>query len=133
MGFLRKAMSSAARKMPLIRGVNTRLENTALEVERLRVHCRQLEEAINQSGLLPLPPENLQRRVVGVYAHDFISSGDRVVNDLNTQLAKAHTSLQQSERILDFGCGPARALRALHFRGIDKVRLFGSDIDPEPI
>jgi len=126
-------MSSAARKTPLVRDVISRINDTSREVERLRVRCRQIEEAINQSGIPPLPPEHLQRRVVGVYAPDFISSGDRVVDDLNVLLAKAGTSLQQSERILDFGCGPARALRALHFRGIDKSRLFGSDIDPEAI
>ena len=133
MGFFRKTMSSAARKTPLVKDVITRINDTSLEVERLRIQCRQIEEVINQSGLLPLPPEHLQRRVIGVYSPAFISSGDRVVDDLNTLLAKVSTSLQQSERILDFGCGPARALRALHFRGIDKLRLFGSDIDPEAI
>lgn len=132
-GLLRKAMSSAARKTPLVKEVITRIRDTSQEVERLRIQCRQIEEAVNQSGLLPLPPEQLQRRVIGVYSPAFISSGDRVVDDLNTLLAKVGTSLQQSERILDFGCGPGRALRALHFRGLDKTRLFGSDIDPEAI
>jgi SAM-dependent methyltransferase len=133
MKLLRTGISKVARRTPLIKDLVLKIAATESGVERLRIRCSQMEEAVVQSGVLPLPPEHLQRRVVGVYAADFISSGARLAGDINNLLSKAGTSLGESDRILDFGCGPGRVLRALHFRGIDKERLFGTDIDSEAI
>lgn len=78
------------------------------------------------------PPRNLQVRVVGVYASDFIESGRLIVKDINKVLANANDTLESRRMILDFGCGCARVLRALHSQ-VPSQLLYGTDIDAEAI
>ena len=85
-----------------------------------------------EHGLIPPPPKHLQVRVVGGYVPGFIESGFRVYAELSAALQPAGRTLEDFPRILDFGCGCGRVIRAMH-TCLPRARLFGIDIDPEAI
>ena len=86
----------------------------------------------HEHGLAPPPPKHLQVRVVGGYVPDFLESGFSIYDDLNCALKAAGKELKDFSRILDFGCGCGRAIRALHTL-LPSSQLYGVDIDPEAI
>ena len=103
-------------------------------VTDLEVQIRQLTTILQREhNFLPPPPKHLQVRVVSAYVPEFIESGySSVYPDLNRSLEKAGKKLENFHRILDFGCGCGRALRALS-RLLPDSELFGTDIDEEAI
>ncbi len=80
----------------------------------------------------PPPPKHLQVRVVGKYVGGFIESGHAICADLQEGLAPAGRRLEDFPRILDFGCGCGRIIRALRTL-LPHADLSGTDIDPEAI
>jgi ubiquinone/menaquinone biosynthesis C-methylase UbiE len=84
-------------------------------------------------NFLPPPPKHLQIRVVGDYVPGFIESGfSSIYPDLNRSLEKVGKQLGDFQRILDFGCGCGRAIRALS-NLLPRCQLYGIDIDQEAI
>ena len=100
----------------------------------LEVQVRQLTTILQtEHHFLPPPPKHLQVRVVGAYTPEFVESGyTSIYPDLSRSLEKAGKKLEDFHRILDFGCGCGRALRALS-RLLPNSELFGTDIDEEAI
>lgn len=111
-----------------------RLPGLLRRVEDLTVSVQQLRGLVEELGGDPLPPRDLQMRVFGVYASDFLQSGRRVVADMEAVLSRHSLSLTGFERILDLGCGCGRVLRCLPSpeRHLAQER-FGADIDAEAI
>jgi len=108
-------------------------ETAEVKVADMEVLLRQTLSILEmEHGFIPPPPKHLQVRVVGGYVPDFISSGLSMYQDLNDALAADGKSLKDFDRILDFGCGCGRAVRALKDLQ-PKSRFFGLDIDAEAI
>lgn len=101
--------------------------------ERSQVRYQQLADVVRQMGGLIPPPEHLQRRVVGTFSPEFISSGETIVANLRQMLEHAGRDLSSFTDILDFGCGCGRVTRTLHYHTRAGQRLYGTDIDPEAI
>jgi SAM-dependent methyltransferase len=97
------------------------------------VQLRQLQNLIEREQRLPPPPpKHLQVRVVGGYSPQFFESGYRVVAEFNAALAPMGKTLGDFPRMLDFGCGCGRVIRAMH-TCLPQADLVGTDIDPEAI
>jgi SAM-dependent methyltransferase len=97
------------------------------------VQLRQLQTLLEREHrLAPPPPKHLQVRVVGGYSPQFFESGYRVHAEFGDALSRIGTSLEAFPRILDFGCGCGRVIRALRTR-LPHALLTGTDIDPEAI
>ncbi|HYX19496.1 MAG TPA: class I SAM-dependent methyltransferase [Thermoanaerobaculia bacterium] len=114
-----------------------KLEN---EIAALRSRLGDAETAAGQwasllrreAELAPPPPPHLQVRVAGKYAPGFFDSAAEACREVDVALGAAGRRLADFESILDFGCGPGRAVRIL--RGLaPRAHLFGADIDPEAI
>ena len=114
-----------------------KLEN---EIAALRSRLGDAETAAGQwasllrreAELPPPPPPHLQVRVAGKYAPGFFDSAAEACREVDVALGAAGRRLADFESILDFGCGPGRAVRIL--RGLaPRAHLFGADIDPEAI
>lgn len=132
----RASLARAARTAPILNRLAApvvRLRDAGRELADLKIERRQLQDALRQADGLPLPPKHLQIRVVSVYKEDFVTAGDSLVADIDAVLSEVGQSLSAAGRVLDFGCGPGRALRSLHYRGVPKENLYGSDIDAEAI
>jgi SAM-dependent methyltransferase len=81
----------------------------------------------------PIPPERLQRRVVGTHVPAFVDVGARSINDLNAALAaNFNRTIPEFSNILDFGCGCGRVLRSVATT-YSRLSLTGCDIDAEAI
>jgi SAM-dependent methyltransferase len=81
----------------------------------------------------PLPSPELIRRVTGSPdVPAFEATGDLDLRDFEAALARQGRLLDESMRVLDFGCGCGRLLRHLQTRG-GGASLSGSDIDAEAI
>lgn len=65
------------------------------------------------------------------WVSEYYKSGEIVYNEITTLLEKANISLNNGNRILDFGCGCARLIR--HFAASNKFELYGSDLNPDLI
>jgi len=98
------------------------------EGQNLHTAYAQLQDVIKQMGGLIPPPPHLQVRVAGGYVHNFIQTGELVVNNLNGMLAPGNKDLRSFETILDFGCGCARMLRALHYHATPSQKLYGTEL-----
>ena len=82
---------------------------------------------------LPLPGEALRERVAGTSDLDwFHRSGEQSLEDLRRALQSIDRSIEDYERILDFGCGCGRLLRWLRHLARDRS-ICGCDIDAESI
>ena len=85
-----------------------------------------------EAGIRPLPPKNLQVRVIGRYTRAFPETCYDICDDLDAALSVVGRSLKDFRRILDWGCGCGRIIRA--FRTLlPDAELHGTDIDPEAI
>lgn len=84
--------------------------------------------------LLPLPPRELMRRVVGEKATPefFQKSGLGDAEAFYEQLQAAGFDFTRRAALLDFGCGCARVLRVLARLG-DTLELCGADVDAAAI
>ncbi len=80
----------------------------------------------------PVTPDHLMVRVSGSHDISFYPSGHIILNQIRSLLKQCGRDLSEFQSILDFGCGCARVLLALHREGVS-ARLFGSDIDGEAI
>jgi SAM-dependent methyltransferase len=76
---------------------------------------------------LALPPAHLQKRVAGVFDGTWVTYGESLLRDICGFLEPVVIA----GRVLDFGCGPGRLIRALHFN--TDATLHGCDIDPEAV
>lgn len=82
-------------------------------------------EAGGGAGPLPVPPPELIRRIGSDDAATFESEGRTIAADLLRLLPQGWAA--GDRRLLDFGCGSGRALRALAER--TDLDLWGCDID----
>lgn len=137
---LKHLARNAVDKLPVQPKVASEWQRLALDVDALRAELRdlqashgQLEDVIREMGGLLPPPKHLQLRIVGGYYAGFLESGRSVVSDLDKVLARVHTNLKSFGRILDFGAGCGRVLRALRAHVCPMQKLYGTDIDAEAI
>ena len=63
---------------------------------------------------------------------DFLTSGERSMQDLRGALEHVDRNIDSFKSILDFGCGCGRVIRWLHDHPAD-CALYGTDIDAEAI
>ena len=82
---------------------------------------------------IPVPPQHLRDRVQVTQSPErFLEVSNVFRADLEAALQRVGLGLAWFSRILDFGCGCGRALRA--FADLSRsARLFGTDIDAEAI
>jgi SAM-dependent methyltransferase len=108
-------------------GAARKLRVLARELRDLPAACQQLNDAVVQAGGLPLPPAHLQKRVAKVFDGTWVSHGESLLRDIQDFLGP----VMLNGRVLDFGCGPGRLIRALHYN--TPATLCGCDIDAEAI
>jgi SAM-dependent methyltransferase len=128
----RKAMNA----LPVQPKVDARLRDLVVLRSSLRdsqIACAQLQDVIREMGGLIPPPAHLQVRVSGTYSPDFIEHGRILLGYLRAALSRVDRDLTTFDTVLDFGCGCARLLRALHYQATPSQRLYGTDIDSESI
>ncbi len=126
----------AVNVLPLQQKVLARLESISIlesKVQDLQILCAQLQGALKQMGGLIPPPPRLQIRVSGEYNSAFIEHGEILLGYLNSALSRVDKDLTSFDKVLDFGCGCARLLRALHYQAAPSQKLYGTDIDQEAI
>lgn len=98
----------------------------------LEILNTQLLDVLRLHNIPPPPPEHLQRRVVGGYFSDFISSPGRTVDVFKKALSDVGTTFGLHSAVLDFGVGCGRMLRWLATT-YPSLKLTGIDIDDEAI
>lgn len=130
LNYLRRLARAAVNFFPMQPKVAVHVENVTRDWQ---TRCAQLEGAVRQMGGLIPPPAHLQIRIGGAYYPHFIEHGESLLNDLDAALIAHGKKLTSFERILDFGCGCSRVLRALYYRRGTNQKLFGADIDAEAI
>jgi SAM-dependent methyltransferase len=81
---------------------------------------------------LPLPPARLRTSVGPLHADPnfFLASGRHNAELLGELLREQGTSIEESEALLDWGCGCGRVLR--HWANVS-ISVHGSDIDPKMV
>lgn len=119
----------AINRLPMMPEVVARLK----EVRELQTLCAQLQDALDQMGGLIPPPPHLQIRVSGEYYPRFIKHGEILLGYLSAALCCVGKDFASFDKVLDFGCGCARVLRALHYQAVPSQKLYGTDIDAEAI
>jgi SAM-dependent methyltransferase len=99
---------------------------------RLKLGGKELVHAIARSPISP-PPDHLQVRQVGsVWGERFYPAGREMFDQINQVFVGAGSSLTETHRVLDFGCGCARVMRS--FGEIShRAEIWGCDIDGEAI
>jgi SAM-dependent methyltransferase len=110
-----------------LRSLEARLKDQEVLLE-------QLVSIIQREVQIPLPPpKHLQVRVTGGYSPNFIESGfTSIYPCLSRAVQRAGKELTDFSKILDFGCGCGRVIRALSTL-LPEAKLFGIDIDDEAI
>ena len=109
------------------------VRNLVETTKTIKTELSQLRESLQLYNQINIPPpELLQRRIVGGFFDDFISSGYRNVNEFAEALKPQGKSIGDFASVLDFGCGCGRVFMAIHF-SYPKVKISGSDIDDEAI
>jgi SAM-dependent methyltransferase len=102
-------------------------------INRLDVRLTQIESILKtEHSIIPPPPERLQLRVLERYANEFIESGYNDYAVMKNLMFETSVSLSHCRKILDFGCGCGRVIRALR-RHLPSQALYGTDVDPEAI
>jgi len=92
-----------------------------------------LRSCFDQMGVPALPPEALQRRVVGEYVHQFLVSASGTINDFNVILSRNFSrTIGDFSDVFDFGVGCGRVIRRMA-EIYPNIRLTGGDIDAEAI
>ncbi len=101
-------------------------------IEDLEATVEQLRAVVRHEGIVLPPPKHMQVRVVGGYVPGFIESGFSICDDLNSVLSVVDQDLASFQRVLDWGCGCGRTIRALKtlYPGCE---THGTDIDEEAI
>ena len=67
---------------------------------------------LDQNPDLSTPPAELRARVHGnADIADFVMTGKRIVDDLNSQIRSEGIIVDATSNVLDFGCGCGRVLR----------------------
>ncbi len=120
--------------------IEARLAEVERRMTRVEARGADLDTALQQAlrilereaQLAPLPPKHLQERVVGGYVPRFLDSGYLLCRELDDALADVGETVGSFQRILDFGCGSGRVIRALKAL-YPHVEICGTDIDPEAI
>jgi SAM-dependent methyltransferase len=84
------------------------------------------------SQVLMLPSPELQKRVVGVAAPDFLASGKETLENLVYLLSRIGKRIQDFESILDYGCGAGRSSRFFMLYGAKRLPTC-VDVDPDQI
>jgi len=118
----------------------SRVAELEQQLSRVRSDAADLDTTVQQvltllrrdARIPPPPPKHLQERVVGNYVPGFLESGWEVYRELDKALEPAGRTLKDFRRILDFGCGCGRAVRALKLEHPDAA-IDGTDIDEEAI
>ena len=121
------------------RGLRARIEGELREVASDRgVRIFALHEApppVDRPARdgLPLPPPELIRITAGhASAHrfyqSFVEGGKQGARLLAERARSAGLEVGDARAILDFGCGCGRVIR--HWRGLDRVRVCGTDYNP---
>jgi len=145
-GRLRREISAWVRERSLdvasgrVAPVEARLAEVERSVTQARSDLADLDVALQQvvallrreAGIAGPPPKHLQERVVGKYVAGFTESGYELCRELDEAIAPAGRKLTDFRRILDFGCGSGRVIRALRSLSPD-AELHGTDIDEEAI
>jgi SAM-dependent methyltransferase len=89
--------------------------------------------ASDEGQNIPLPPENLRKKVLGPESAEyFVSSGHLSVQDLGRALASIGRTFDEFTDVLEWGCGCGRILRHLQSWKTTK-RIHGNDIDRDAI
>lgn len=79
---------------------------------------------------LPMPPDDLAKRVGGTIREEFLKQGDGIKQFIVSALPENYDF--RDKRVLDFGCGVGRVLR--HFQAeAQKGQFCGCDIDYQSI
>jgi SAM-dependent methyltransferase len=82
---------------------------------------------------LPVPPPLLRYRVHGAFDLDaYMRVGQTSVQNLTDLLGSVGKDLSSFKKVLDFGCGSGRTLRAFNHRP-DSCEFHGTDIDKQAI
>jgi SAM-dependent methyltransferase len=118
-------LKSLALKVPQIRAFVS-------DRKALQIANAQLSDAMAHANVLPIAPRHLQERVVGTYAHDFLSSATRHLRGFEAILQSVGKGLSDFLRVLDMGVGCGRVIRRYH-ELYPAADLVGADIDPEAI
>jgi SAM-dependent methyltransferase len=120
-------------KSKLTQLVSEGTEHLAAANRERYVELAQLADVLKHHlGIVLPPPLPLQLRVVGGISPDFIESGWRGFKTISESIRRAGGDLADCKRILDFGCGCGRLLRAFHVE-LPGAELSGTDIDGEAI
>jgi SAM-dependent methyltransferase len=82
----------------------------------------------------PLPPPELAARVMGCVTEPagFLASGEQTAKEWQRSLTSVGVDLASAERLLDWGCGPARVTRWLAELA-PQAEIHGVDIDHQSI
>jgi ubiquinone/menaquinone biosynthesis C-methylase UbiE len=102
------------------------------ELRLQKIENQQLQDALTNGGIPPVPPRHLQERVVGGYSPAFMGSATQTVTEFEITLAENSHPLERGFKILDFGVGCGRVIRRfaeLH----PQLHFVGADIDAEAI
>jgi len=126
-------LKTLLRKAVNILPMQPKVATQIAKVQDLQIQCAQLQAALKQMGGLIPPPRHLQIRVTGKYYPNFIEHGETLLNYLSTSLSHVGKDLTSFGTVLEFGCGCARVLRAMHYRAAPLQKLYGTDIDAEAI
>lgn len=125
--------AAAKRNEEAARVHNATLEPVRLRSEEVGATLQQWASICeHEGGWPPPPPAHLQVRVVGSLSPGFIESGYLVCNDLRAVLKGAGKDLSDFPKILDYGCGCGRVIRAMKSL-LPSADLYGTDIDGEAI
>ena len=105
-----------------------------LNVTDLNVELKELQYVLKSETKVWLPPpKHLQFRSVGSYVPEFLESGYRTFDRFDNLLQSAvNKKTRDFEKILDFGCGCGRIIRAFRHH-LPANCLYGTDIDSEAI
>jgi SAM-dependent methyltransferase len=101
-----------------------------IELKRLNADDRRYLRAHPR---LVVPPVELRYNVGAPGTiQQFLESGERTVDDIETALKSVGRSLSQSREFLDFGCGCGRLILALRNRS-PNLKVTGCDVDKRAI
>lgn len=78
----------------------------------------------------PLPPQKLHTLISGnalLGESDYLMIGNSCADNIRATLNRSGIELEETESILDFGCGAGRIIR--HFHNLSNAKLYGTDID----